>query len=224
MFFHNLFARFGIDLACHSLLPSICKCCVVTSITSRALSVHCTLSFWKFRLARLRAHFFCLNERGAGPAGRDDVIRIMFRAPFFSLVLLAKEGRKEVHTRTLPVQIYALQFAPGTNPTILTAAKNPADAADEADANEPRTSVVGSRHSLIVRPSVRASTATGRWSGSRQPSLHSNVVLYAVRQGDERGDGREGGSKGRGKGSEGGSGQARQKREGRKEGVRLEIG
>ena len=138
MFLHNLLARFGIhsclDLACHPLLPSICKCCVVSSITSRALSVHCTLSFWKFRLARLRAHFFCLNERGAEPAGGDEGIRIMFWLPFFSLVLLAKERKyvgRHIRGRNLPVQIYALQFAPGTNPTILTAAKNPTDGRGE---------------------------------------------------------------------------------------------
>ena len=88
----------------------------------------------KFRLARLRAHFFCLNERGAEPAGGDEVIRIMFWLPFFSLVLLAKERKyvgRHKRGRNLPVQIYALQFAPGTNPAILTAAKNPTNGRGE---------------------------------------------------------------------------------------------
>ena len=150
-------------------MPSICKCCVVSSITSRALSVHSTLSFWKFRLARLRAHFFCLNERGAEPAGGDEVIRIMFWLPFFSLVLLAKERKyvgRHIRGRNLPVQIYALQFAPGTNPTILTATKNPTDVASTGDANEPRTSVVGSRHSLTSgRASERPKRPVGRSVG-----------------------------------------------------------
>ena len=90
------------DLACHSLLPSICKCCVVSSITSRALSVHCTLSFWKFSLARLRAHFFCLNERGAelaGRQGRRNPDNVLAAILLISTSGEGKKVRREAQTR-----------------------------------------------------------------------------------------------------------------------------
>ena len=163
----------------------------------------------------------------------------MFWVPFFSLVLLAREGRKEgkeAYIRGLYLSKFTRsslrrertpRFERTGNKSRVLAALfrtrwTTTARPTSTDANEPRTSVVGSRHSLIVRPSERASERppplVGR-SGNRQPSLHSNVVLYAVRQGDERGDGRE--QRGGGKGAR--EGADKQGRKG-KEGVRLEIG
>ena len=119
-------------------------------------------------------------------------------------------GGRSIHSLVSPLRSCGL--VPGRRAIIRTDGRTRAQT--PTPTNRERLLCRGTVLSVRVRPSVRRSVqASDRatWPPNRrptnQPSLHSNVVLYAVKQEDEKGDGRGGETDGRGrKGREDGKG------------------